>query len=238
MLTIKQLIGIILVGIAAGLCSGQPAVSQPSTVPANNLDYWLGQARTTQTKPATNQANPPADNLVNPFSSKQGASRPDALPGVIELSNGKILAGWLYTTSEKDWEVWVESDKRWVHVPFLAVSSISAVVVEEKMELFWRWKGMGEPERVYTGQKYPTRRLQWKFHLIDGSCVTGDVKGQPLWVELDGRKSDPMILQERTKGEVDTELKNLVYVKMVIVSRRMMDLAVKAGCCATESASR
>ncbi|MBI5722569.1 MAG: hypothetical protein HZA50_01315 [Planctomycetes bacterium] len=244
---IRKIIGTILIVISAGLCIGQPATSRPAgtaggnkpaSAPASDLEYWLGQAKPPQTQPAASSTGKPGDDPGNPFGPRQGSSRPDALPGVVELSDGRLLAGWLFTTAEKDWEVWVEANQRWVHVPFLAVSAISAVVVEEKMELFWRWKGMGEPERVYTGQKYPTRRLQWKFHLIDGSYVTGDVKGQPLWVEFDGRKSEPMIIQERSKGEVDTELKDLVYVKTVIVSRHMMDLAARAGCSATAPASR
>ena len=77
--------------------------------------------------------------------------------------------------------------------------------------------------------KYPTRRLQWRFHLIDGSSVTGAVKGQPIWVELDGRKAGPFVLHERSKGKDGQSLQGLMYVKRIIISRRLMDEVAKAG---------
>ncbi|MCY2930862.1 MAG: hypothetical protein NTV86_15500, partial [Planctomycetota bacterium] len=138
--------------------------------PADDLDYWLGQAKPVQTRPAPAAAAEPA----------RGPAREDALPGVIELSDGSVTAGWLYTTREKNLEVYQENLKQWRQVPLLTVLSIQAVVKEETMELRWRWKGMGEVEKEYTGAKYPFRRLEWRFKLIDGTTVEGAVKGQPL----------------------------------------------------------
>ncbi len=160
---------------------------------------------------------------VNPLEKEQSAA--DRLPGIVELSDGRILAGKIYTTAEKPFSVYVAAEKRWRRVPLPAVMSITAVVVEEKMELQWRWKGMGEPEKVYTGKSYPTRRLEWKFRLADGSCITGAVKGQPIWVASsdDDEKLGPFILHERSKGEVGQELKDLVYIKRIIISKTLMD---------------
>ncbi len=157
--------------------------------------------------------------------------RGDALPGVIELSDGNQLAGGLYTTVEKPWIVWSEATKSWRRVDFLTLLSIEAVVEEQRMELSWRPKGMGEPEKVYTGKKYPMRRMHWRFKIIDGSVVEGSTKGQPVFVELAGKVSGPFILGERMKGQDGQTLEDLVYVRKIVVSRGMMDLVIaeKAG---------
>lgn len=206
---------------AAGLLVASMAVSE------DNLDYWLKQA-TTGSKPAS-KPDPAAGKPATAEAEKR-PSRPDALPGAIELSDGKVLAGYLYTTAEKNWEVMVqESEKVLIvhHIPFVAVLSMKANVEEEQMELEWRWKEMGTPERVYTGRSYPTRRLNWTLKLIDGTTVTGAIKGQPVWIETQAGKSEPMILAERTKGEMGQKLSDLVYIKHLVVSRHTMDTLEK-----------
>ena len=191
-----------------------------SPEPADDLEYWLRRAQPATTQPA---GTTETDEAISPR-----PSREDALPGVVELSDGSIIAGMLYTTREHDWSVYVEGERLWRRVPFLCVLGIRAVVVEEKMEPRWRWKAMGEPERVYTGAEYPARRLEWKFRLIDGSEIAGTVKGQPLWVERDGRRLGPFILHERSSGRDGESLADLVYVRRVIVSRRMMEAVMES----------
>ena len=191
---------------------------------AGSLEYWMKAAKAAETQPAT---QPQVG--VNPFEEKGRFHRPDALPGVVQLSDGQVLPGWMYTTVELSWMVYVEGERRWRLVPFITVLSITAVVEEEKIEQKWRWKEMGVPERVYTGEEYPTRRLKWQFHLIDDSTITGTVKGQPLWVEYEGQKSGPFVLHERSKGEMGQKLEDLVYMKQIIVSRRTMEEALREG---------
>lgn len=186
--------------------------------PADDLDYWLGQARPVQTHPAPADTAGPAP----------GPAREDALPGVVELSDGSVTAGWLFTTREKNLEVYQENLKQWRQVPLLTVLSIQAVVKEETMELRWRWKGMGEVEKEYTGAKYPFRRLEWRFRLIDGSMVEGAVKGQPLSIQpADGAPRRTLVLHERQKGDDGQGLGELLYLRRALVSRRLME-AVQA----------
>ena len=206
----------------------KPAKQDPKAKPASNLDYWLNQAKVVDAnKPAA--AKPAEDPAAgaNPFRKARGPFfHRDALPGVIELSNGKQLPGGVYTTLEKPWIVWDEPTKCWRRVPFINCLSIAAVVEQERMELKWRWKGMGEPEKVFTGKKYPLRRLHWRFKLIDGTVVEGSTKGQPVFVELLGKVAGPFVLHERMKGKEDETLDQLVYVRKIVVSRRMMDAVI------------
>jgi len=214
--------------------SPAPAQSQPgqrqgaSTKPASNLEYWLSHAKPVRKEPATttrtttkntSSLTPGGDaspaNRVNHF------RRPDALPGVIILSDGKLLPGGIYTTRDKDWIVYVESEKRWRHIPIL-VLSISAIVVEEGMEKEFRWKEMGRNEKILTGRKKPVRRFLWRLHLIDDSYVTGTIKGQPVWVEQSGKRLGPFVLHERQAGKYGQSLNDLVYIKRIIISREAM----------------
>ena len=201
----------------------QPA-TKPQTPPKSNLDYWLKRA--TEVKDGAKSTDEPK--ASNPFTKKDGFHRPDALPGVLEFSDGTQVPGWHYTTREKDWEVYIAKEKRWRLVPFINVLSISAVVTQERLEQRWRWKEMGAPERIYTGKQYPFRRFEWKLHLIDGSTMQGAIKGQPMWVEYDRKKHGPYVFNERQKGEDDQTLKDLIYMKKVIISRKMMDTVLQA----------
>jgi len=189
-----------------------------------NLDFWLNQATTA---PSSRPADNPVKSGTNPFSGKDRPFRPDAVPGVIELSDGAQLPGWLYTTRDKPWVMFDPKLERWRQIPFITVLSITAVVTEEKYVLQWRWKGMGEPEKVFTGRKYPYRRFLWKFSLIDGTTVTGTVKGQPIWVRWDRKTTGPMVLHERDKGKLDLKLEDVKYVRKVVVSTKMRDAVLE-----------
>lgn len=223
--------GAALVALAA-LTPAPAGGDGPTSAPAGNLDYWLNRAT-----PATSRAiaaPPPGD----PFGASAAPGRTDALPAVAVFSDGRILAGGLFTTRDRNWEVWVEAEKRWRHIPPILVLGIHAVVVEEAMEKEWRWKEMGSDEKVYTGRTKPIRRFQWRFHLIDDSNVTGSVKGQPVWIDTGGKPHGPFVLHERSDGEHGQTLDDLVYVSKVVISRRAMKLARQAQTSSAASPAR
>lgn len=210
----RQKAPILMMALLAGSLAAQSR-------PGDDLDYWIGQAQTAQTRPNRPDDRPTTQSATRP-------AREDALPGVIELSDGSVMPGWLCTTGEKDLEVYQEALKQWQQVPLLAVLSIQAVVKEETMELRWRWKGMGQVEKEYTGAKYPFRRLTWRVRLIDGTTVEGVIRGQPLTLEpVAGGPRRTFVLAEQQKGRDDQTLADLPYLRRAIVSRRLME-AVEA----------
>lgn len=217
-----RLLHILPLMVLAALAMGQGAGG--SSRPASNLDYWLGQAST-----ASAAAGVTEPSAADPRgTASKPAARADALPGVVGLSDGQVLAGMIYTTLDKDLEVWVESQKRFRHVPPLLALSVSAVAVNEEMEKEWRWKEMGSDDRVETGRSRPIRRLEWKLHLIDDSTLVGSIKGQPIWVRAaDGKTAGPFVLNERQAGEYGQKLADLVYIKQIVFSRRAMEEAGK-----------
>ena len=190
----------------------------------NDVDYWLNKAKAS---PSSSKTKIKRDS-ASPFDTPDGFSRDDAIPGVVELSDDTQLPGGVFTTRGKPWIVWVAAEKRWRLIPPGAALSIQAVVVEEKMQLKWRWKATGEPEKVYTGEKYPFRRFEWKFHLADDSEIQGVIKGQPLWVQSSDKTHGPLVLGERTKGKEGQPLEDLVYVRKIVLSRKMMEKVKEA----------
>jgi hypothetical protein len=210
--------------VAAAAAAIAPAASRLAVGQGGgNLEYWLNRAKPPASAPATREG-------VSPFGGRdEAAASPHAVPGVVELSDGRQLPGWISTTPDRDLEVWHESEERWRRVPLITVLSIRADVVEAGMEQEWRWKEMGTPERVYTGREFPKMRLQWRLHLIDDSTVVGPIKGQPLWIALNGKRHGPFVLHERTKGQFGQKVSDIVYIKQVVISRRMMENVLAAG---------
>jgi hypothetical protein len=204
--------------------NGETKTPPTKTKKTSNLDFWLNKATTA---PASRPAGETAKAVSNPFSNKNRPFRPDAVPGVIEMSDGRQLPGWLYTTRDKPWVVFDPEMDRWRQIPFITVLSINAVITEEKYELQWRWKGMGEAEKVFTGKKFPYQRFLWQFNLIDGSSVKGTVKGQPIWARWDGKVTGPLVLHERDKGKIGVKLEDAHYVKKIVVSTKMRDAVLE-----------
>jgi len=187
--------------------------------PNANIMHWLEEA---STQPANEEFEPTPE----PDRSDR-VRRPDALPGVAELSNGRQMPGRLYTTRGKTWDLWVPEEKSWRRIPPIAVLSATATVEEEEIEHEWRWKAMGVDERVYTGNWYPIRRLSWTFRLIDGTTLKGELKGQPLWIELEGSVMGPLVLHERMKGPNHMPLKDFLYLRKFVISQTMMEAVIK-----------
>jgi hypothetical protein len=225
----------VLAAVAA-LAWGQaqpPADANAKPKKPDNLDYWLTRAKPTSTQSASRPSilddpNSTADVLGTGGNFR----RDDVVPGVVEMSNGQRIAGWMYTTRDRAWELGIGEPPNYIcrRVPFAAALSIQAIIFEANTQPVWRWKEMGQPEKVFTGEAYPQRRMGWRIKLADGSTLEGKIKGQPLWVETpDGNKVGPMILQETTKGAIGQTLEEFIYVKQVIVSRRLMDQVAGTG---------
>jgi hypothetical protein len=185
----------------------------------DSIDQWLKESAPA-TAPADKTASAEQDNPPAVTSAV-----PDfALPGAIEMSDGSVLAGHVATTGDGPLNVWVESERRWRIVPPAAVLGMSAKIVKEEMFAQWRLKGVGEPEKVFTGKAYPLRQLEWTLVLADGSTMTGVIKGQPLYVyPATGGDFKTVILPDRQKGNIGQKLTDLVYPKTIIFSRKAIN---------------
>lgn len=158
-----------------------------------------------------------AKKAANPFSSGQaagGASRKDGVPGYVELSSGLKIPGYVYTTRAKRLKIYNLKREMYEYVPVPALKSMEVKVDWEREDPEWRFKEAGNPEKVFTGRKYPVRQLAWKLTLRNDHVIEGHILGQPLYVEHNG-KAERFILHKRDKGPMGQELKDLVYIRRV-----------------------
>ena len=170
----------------------------------------------------TRSAEPPA---LNPFAPVR-RDRDDAVPGYVEMSDGKIYPGNIYMTRDKRLKIYDEKMKRQREVPLRVVKQIDCWVLEEWMEKEWRFKELALNEKYYTGREYPAREYRHTITLQDGRMIAGPLAeivyvrpfaespqpGQPLQANL---KPEKLLLHKRDKGDVETDLKSLKYVKRI-----------------------
>ena len=170
----------------------------------------------------TRAAEPAA---LNPFGPVR-RDRDDAVPGYIEMSDGKIYPGSIYMTRDKRLKIYEDKTKRQREVPLRVVKQIDCWVLEEWMEREWRFKELALNEKYYTGREYPSREYRHTITLQDDSMIAGPMAeiiyvrpfaespqpGQPLAANL---KPERFLLHKRDKGEIDTEMEALRYVKRI-----------------------
>lgn len=189
---------------------------------------------------ASRAEDPPA---INPFGSVK-RDRDDAIPGYIEMSDGRVWVGTIYMTRDKrlkledvqrqvgtndaapssDGASDENSEKRQREIPLCAVRQIEAQVEKEWMEKEWRFKEMAADEKYYTGRSYPARKYVYAVTLKDGRKLTGPLAEiiyikpfLPTTGALPRDDSEPLrlMLHKRDKGEPGTTLKALTYVKRI-----------------------
>lgn len=182
------------------------------------LGVWVGLGTGGVAKGAE---EPPA---LNPFGPVR-QDRQDAEPGYVELSDGSIYVGSVYMTRDKRLKIWDANLQRQREIPLRAIRQIECKVEKEWMEREWRFKELALDEKMYTGRKYPARLYVHTVTLrSDGRTITGPL-AEIIYVRpyadasarLDASKLEPQrfLLHKRDKGPPGTDLKSLVYVKLV-----------------------
>ena len=165
---------------------------------------------------------PPA---LNPFGPVR-TERDDAVPGYLELSDGKVLVGNIYMTRDKRLKIYDETTKRQREIPLRVVKQIECNVLKEWMEKEWRFKELALNEKYYTGREYPSRECEYAITLQDGRTITGPLAElfyvQPYAYSAEESRSyrpdvkpEKYLVHKRQKGEPGTTLKDLIYVKLI-----------------------
>ena len=162
--------------------------------------------------PASAQQDPPA---INPFGKKLNQQREDTYPGCIDLSDGTVQVGKLYLTRDLRLKIYDESLKRQRDVPLRVVESIECKVQKEWLEKEWRFKANADNEKVYTGRSYPARQYTHTITLHDGSKISGPMSGIIYMDPYQGGEKQRFLMHKRQKGELNSRLDELVYVKSI-----------------------
>lgn len=159
--------------------------------------------------PATQPAEPPP----NPFGNSS-FRRKDAIPGYVELSTGELAVGRIFTTRDKRLRLYDRKLKRFLPIPLRSLRRIEAHLEWAREEPEWRWREMGNDDKVYSGRSYPVLKVHYTLTLLDGRAFTGDCQTQPLYV-ADEKGRSRYVLWQRHKGEIGQTLDDLRYIKSV-----------------------
>ncbi len=174
---------------------------------------------------------PPA---INPFGQIKTA-RDDAIPGYIEMSDGRILVGNIYMTRDKRVRIYDEKMERQRELPLRVIAQIQAKMVKEWIEKDWRFKELALDQKLYTGRSYPCRQYVHTVTLKDGKTITGELAevffvepivfkaDEPLANRPDGAEPIRVILHKRDKGDIGAELKSMKYVKLIKLGKEALE---------------
>jgi hypothetical protein len=200
------------IGTAADPTTTAPATrsSAQTSAPVDpTLDWLLSQNPTTQST-AVSTTLPAATQVSNPFAAQvdnQGQS------GVITLSNGRRIPGFIATTPEQPLRVWDDQAKQYHDLPLVTITKMEAKVINEQEEQEWNFARTGSDVKIFTGKSYPTRETQYIVTLTNGTTITGGIAA-PLYVKTD-KGSEMFMLHKTDKGVVGQSVGDLVYVKSV-----------------------
>ncbi len=172
---------------------------------------------------------PPA---LNPFAPVQ-REREDIYPGYIEMSDGEVHVGNIYMTRDKRLQIYEESIETKRQIPLRVVKQIECKVIREWVEREWRFKELALNEKYYTGRTYPSRLCEYTITLQDNRTITGPVAEimyiKPIAEESDSPSAKPaakaqrLMINKRDKGDFGTDLKSLVYVKLIKLGEEALE---------------
>jgi hypothetical protein len=148
---------------------------------------------------------------INPFGPAKTTIE-DAVPGYLELSNGKVHPGQVFLT--RDVKLIVLDNKSGAHreIPLRVIQRMDCKILKEWQEKEWRFKESANDEKVYTGRSYPVREYEHVITLNGGRQIVGGVSGI---VYVQGKKKERFLLHKRQKGDVGAGLGSLIYVRAI-----------------------
>ncbi len=175
------------------------------------LDQINDQSKPT-TKPSEDIA-PDTRPANDPLGTKKAKSPIESRIGTVTLSNGKKYEGSIWTTLATPLRVFIETEKRYNDIDWSLIKSIDVDVEYERMEDDWRWLKEGSDQKIFSGKKYPTVSLRYKFTLVNDQKIEGPVVA-PIYVN-DGEKIHAYALYKKYKGKLDETLKDVIYIKSI-----------------------
>jgi hypothetical protein len=163
----------------------------------------------------------------NPFGTVR-RQRTDAIGGAVYLSNGKTIRGKVYLTRGHLLRIYDAQKQRVREVPLRVVKEIVCIVKKQWNEKEWRFKENANDKKVFTGRTYPARIYVHQIKLKRGDSITGPLAAL-VYLEPDPpaaskarvrpEKPRRFLLHKRDKGEPGTTLKELVYVKRIVLGQ-------------------
>ncbi len=159
---------------------------------------------------------------LNPFGSTANP-REDAVPGVLEMSDGSVHAGQIYLTRDARLKLYDDTVKAQREVPLRAVRRIDCTVLREWDEKEWRFKENAADEKFFTGRTYPAREYAYTITLANSKTIRGPLSAI-VYVQAEGAdEADRFLLHKRDKGDPGTTLVSLLYVRSIQLGAKALE---------------
>ncbi len=169
------------------------------------------------------QSEPPALNPSGSRAQREDQKRDDAVPGFVELSDGKVHPGQVMLTRDARLKIFDEQQKKHREIPLKAIKRIDCTVLKEWVEEEWRFKENASDEKFFTGRTYPSREYTHKITLQNGQKIEGTLSGI-VYVRADpAADAERYLLHKRDKGNPGTDLKSLVYVRSIQLGAKALE---------------
>jgi hypothetical protein len=179
--------------------------------------------------------DPPALNPFGAAADRADQKRDDAVPGVVELSDGSLHPGQVSLTRDARLKIFDEAQKKHREIPLRVIDRIDCTVLKEWVEEEWRFKENASDEKYFTGKTYPAREYSHAIRLRNGQSIKGNLSAIVYVRGDDADKADRYLLHQRDKGSLGSDLKSLLYVRSVRLGSKALDeakrkpAAVKGG---------
>ena len=156
---------------------------------------------------------------INPFASRKAKAPRGAVRGVIYMSDGKAYEGMVYTTPGHRMPLFDPKFNEYVNCSLKLLKEIRIKVVEKRVEKEWRFKEMGNDEKVFTGKTYPRKDFGAVIVFKSGREKKANIaRGFPIYCIMKDGKRKRVLVQPHIQGAVGQTLKDVVHPAKIDLS--------------------
>ena len=179
-----------------------------TTARGQSLNSLLQNAKTAKSPGATF-----APHKADPFAQSHQSLALGIRLGTVELSNGRVLKGKIWTTLRTPFRVWLTDIKQYRDLDIRLIKSIHAKILRAHLIRQWRWQQEGSDIKVYSGKAKPRITFAYTFHMLNGKSITGTLIA-PLYVRT-ARHRHNLLMYKRIEGKLGEKISGIIYVKRV-----------------------
>ncbi len=150
---------------------------------------------------------------ANPFAHAHEGLALGVRQGTVELSDGRVLTGKIWTTLRTPFRVWLDNIKQYRDMDIRLIKSIHVKIIRAHLIRQWRWQQEGSDIKVYSGLTKPRISFAYRFTMVNGKTVTGTLIA-PLYVRTAHHRYN-LLMYKRIEGKLGEKLGGIVYVKAV-----------------------
>jgi len=160
---------------------------------------------------------------VNPFRRTKSAAK-GAVEGVIHMSDGTKYEGQIYLTPGRRLRLFDPKYKEYVDCSLAQLKELKVRVTERRVEKEWRFKAMGNDEKVYTGRTYARKDFAATLIYKSGRKKALNIaRGMPIYCRLKNGERKTVLLQPFKQGEIGTTLDDIVHPDRIVFGKSSKD---------------